>query len=722
MAHNPGSFHSALWRQVAATSSRLRTGTSKRTTTQNAIMLASFCATLLPLLAEGLLHTVSKKSAEVEMEAPTSMFRKETMPAVPTTVIVIINLTVQYFLVYAMLAFSRTFNAMYPGNPSLLGFQKLMESCTFVCNYCPMLCVLYLGARMRAEQIAQGKTEELNLPSPLTRFGMQLGANCVLGQLLCVLVLPLLTGSCSVPVDGEGNLDLQRCVLAPDILRDYVRQASLTYAATWDSLFCFAGFDYDTEHEFSKYFCRLGVSKAVLALLTTLRYFLLAGVYGGAIVVVYGIHTMDIADEAIKNQMWPDDTFPKVSPPVQATIFLSSLFFVLYSALALLRTYMDFFGANNVAEKLGGCLSLATFTVNMAPMLCILFIGARMRALQMDPVTGKLPEYAQYACYGCSGAILLQAALIILLPYTAPQVQCVRGDFEGDVKFVGLRGLLATVFQTLRYFALFAVYGGFSAVCYAIFTMKPAGADDSFAPPPLSPAMLCVMNLVAQYFFIYLSLFVTQTIRMYKPDIRLLNVFAQAVENARMTVMYAPMLAVLFVVCRMRALQLARTTSNTIPANAGPPTYAQECMYLATWSVLAQILLVLVMSFSYPIELDEDGNVKVPKTSNLTVAYLISALRYGSLIAMHGGSCGIVYALIYMTPETIQPYAHNPILPPSVGVEVPAPVSPESTAAVADILANSVSNFFGRSIRQGQAVTHELKRCNCWQRSLACIE
>ena len=45
------------------------------------------------------------------------------------------------------------------------------------------------------------------------------------------------------------------------------------------------------------------------------------------------------------------------------------------------------------------------FTVNMAPMLCILFIGARMRALQIDPQSGHPPAYAQNAFYWCAYSV-----------------------------------------------------------------------------------------------------------------------------------------------------------------------------------------------------------------------------------------------------------------------------------------------------------------------------
>ena len=51
----------------------------------------------------------------------------------------------------------------------------------------------------------------------------------------------------------------------------------------------------------------------------------------------------------------------------------------------------------------------ATCNPHTAPMLCILFLGARMRALQMDPAHGDPQRFAQDCFYMISYATLLQA-------------------------------------------------------------------------------------------------------------------------------------------------------------------------------------------------------------------------------------------------------------------------------------------------------------------------
>merc|ERR1719305_1850685 len=85
-------------------------------------------------------------------------------------------------------------------------------------------------------------------------------------------------------------------------------------------------------------------------------------------------------------------------------------------------------------KKLLGLLTMAKYTVNFAPMLCVLFIGARMRALQIDPKHGNPQPWAQNCFYMCTFSVLIQALLVILVPFVA-KGDCRRGEVEGDLSF-----------------------------------------------------------------------------------------------------------------------------------------------------------------------------------------------------------------------------------------------------------------------------------------------
>merc|ERR1719265_376054 len=104
------------------------------------------------------------KEAKETKEVPEALFTAQTMPKVSPTVQCVINLSIQYFVIYTLLAFMRTFN-QFTGN-SLLGMQKILETSATTVTYAPMLAVLFLGIRMRAIQLTQGETEKYKLPQP----------------------------------------------------------------------------------------------------------------------------------------------------------------------------------------------------------------------------------------------------------------------------------------------------------------------------------------------------------------------------------------------------------------------------------------------------------------------------------------------------------------------------------------------------------------------------
>merc|ERR1719160_1720815 len=76
----------------------------------------------------------------------------------------------------------------------------------------------------------------------------------------------------------------------------------------------------------------------------------------------------------------------------------------------------------------------ATNAMNFAPMLSILFIGARMRALQMDPVNGNPQKWAQNCFYMCTYAVAAQVLMSIVIPLVL-QGEAKVGKTEGDMEY-----------------------------------------------------------------------------------------------------------------------------------------------------------------------------------------------------------------------------------------------------------------------------------------------
>jgi len=591
------------------------------------LALASRQAPQAPLQQYAKHSLLSVRHGEARSEAPhrkepVAEFTAETMPKVSPAVQCVINLSIQYFVLYTLLAFMRTFN-QFTGN-SMIGMSKILETgCTTV-TYAPMLAVLFLGIRMRAIQLTQGQTEKYGLPQWWVQHAMYVCSYAVLAQVILVLLMPMFTGEWEVKCDEEGNLD----------------QSALHSAGV----------------------CGMIVS--------AFRYLIMLALYGGMITVVVGAFMMEGPKE-----IWGEDGAPPVSPAVQCTMNLASQFFIIYLAVAIIKTTIEFVGATDFLIKLQGLLTLAKYTVNFAPMLSILFIGARMRALQMDPKNGNPQWWAQWCFYLCTYSVMVQAIMVVLVPLCV-SCECKQGASEGDVMFVMENSCCMALMTTVRYIALLALYGGFTAVIVSVFIIEHP--TDVSLTPPISPAMSCVMNLTVQYFFIYLMLFICITVKQFTHgNVPCLNVAIGVFEAGQKTVMFAPMLSILFIATRMRALQLAKATDGTIPPEAGPPGYAQDAMFLCTWSVLIQVcmaLLVCLLTCGGQPQMDEDGNVKKPEGGNFIVGIILDIIKYLSMVAMYGGVVTIIVAIFLMTPETIPPYGPRGSLIP--GAPIASPPTP----------------------------------------------
>merc|ERR1719181_679224 len=111
-----------------------------------------------------------------------------------------------------------------------------------------------------------------------------------------------------------------------------------------------------------------------------------------------------------------DGPIPPLSPAVQCTMVLSVTFFLIYFLHAVSRTYSQYMGGHLFTSTFETVMIRAADTLGMAPMLCVLFLAARMRALQMDPVGGNPQKWAQNCFFTCTYALICQTALAIIVP------------------------------------------------------------------------------------------------------------------------------------------------------------------------------------------------------------------------------------------------------------------------------------------------------------------
>merc|ERR1719359_415265 len=341
-------------------------------------------------------------------------------------------------------------------------------------------------------------------------------------------------------------------------------------------------------------------NKMAATCFTVLKYLIMIGLYVGAICIIYGIYTYEPPKGA-----WPGNKIPPVSPAVECTCILTSMYFIVYAGIQFGKTFQSFSGVDST--KLTGALQGAICAMFFAPMAAVLFIGARMRALQMDPINGAPQRWAQNCFYACTYAIMIQCILAITVPLILGG-SIKKGDKgEGDVEYAVENKMLGTCLMAVRWFVMLSVYLGIAAVIWSVFDIQhPKGPQYT---PPISVTMQCVVNLTTQFFICYILIWVAVTVKELTGWEW--HFISNTMENAKGTIAFCPMLAILFVGTRMRALQI---TNN----KGAPQGWAQDGMYMATWSLLIQFLMVLLIPLCTLVmegkatqpELDTDGNVK----------------------------------------------------------------------------------------------------------------
>merc|ERR1719197_640419 len=295
-----------------------------------------------------------------------------------------------------------------------------------------------------------------------------------------------------------------------------------------------------------------------------------------------------------------------MAPAVGATVTMTIMFFVVYCGVAVLRSFAQLTGAKN--PKIEGVLLASSSTMNFAPMLSILFLAARMRALQMDPVNGAPQSWAQSCFYMCAYTLMFQCLFAIAVPLVlggkVKEGELGGQKCEGDMEYEVENKFLGYGFCVARYLMMLSVYLGFTAVIVSIFTLAhPKGEQFT---PPISPTLQSCLG----------------------------------------TIMFCPILAILFVGTRMRALQM---TNN----RGAPQGWAQDGMYLATWSLFLQFWMVVLASActGEKAKTDEDGNVTW-KPNNIYAFYFVQVIRWFSVLALWGGVIAVIISVFTITPQT----------------------------------------------------------------------
>ena len=158
----------------------------------------------------------------------------------------VINLTIQYMIIYSALAVSRTCADAFGWEFKTVPVANILNQCTNTINYCPMCACMFLAIRMRVIWLSRGAEWD---PQDWVCVCMQYVTWSILATTLVVALIPLFTGELVAIKNDTGDLD-------PDATPG-------VFKGNW-----------------------------ALALgFTVFRYILLASLYGGMIGVIYGAFT-----------------------------------------------------------------------------------------------------------------------------------------------------------------------------------------------------------------------------------------------------------------------------------------------------------------------------------------------------------------------------------------------------------------------------------------------
>lgn len=299
-------------------------------------------------------------------------------------------------------------------------------------------------------------------------------------------------------------------------------------------------------------------------------------------------------------------------------------FFGFHVTLALVRLY------NQVSSLYPGTLEkvleASMMSVQMAPMLCVVFIVVLHCAVTMQGETAGMfllrknlegeqeatrgsgcvtqpivPDHLRIAVAVCAVTFCLQAVLRLNLEWVVVTEPInTRMIMSNQVRFVRLSENVFNVTWMLMFLALAAVLI-LVVVQQPMSTPKFLGGKTNFGL-----ATCCTVFLAVVYFVVYVGLFALKIGAYRLQPARYISFGIATMKLGTIAVNFAPMLGILFL-----GIQFAldwRTVSDHDALPESPPDYVIAWMLVCTGSILSQVLLVIFVPMIFGAKLQRDGH------------------------------------------------------------------------------------------------------------------
>eukprot|EP00931_Biecheleriopsis_adriatica_P058853 TRINITY_DN35117_c0_g1_i1.p1 TRINITY_DN35117_c0_g1~~TRINITY_DN35117_c0_g1_i1.p1 ORF type:complete len:889 (-),score=194.68 TRINITY_DN35117_c0_g1_i1:91-2757(-) len=511
---------------------------------------------------------------------------------VSTTLYCVMFLTIQSLLIYTALAVSRNKDEL-SGELKTSKLTDILSTASRSSVFSSMMSMLFVSCRM----YVLATTEGLGEPPPWVKASMTAATVGMTLQLVLVLVMPLL-----IKEDTTGS------------------------AKAFSEL---SGGEWDAHPKIEPHDFHDSITRRVV---WSLQFAAMAILYGGTLGVFVGVAT------------FPAQT-TELSAAVKCTCWLSLLYFAVYFMLWCTRVNRDRIEEEMqesgtsvqegddlfVAQRSEAALLAASGAVRKAPMLAVLFLAARMRALQLDPPQGMPPPWAQSCFYGMTLALLLETLC----------AACVGATGKEQTGYYGCHVFTAKpAVHAAQHACAACVYVALVPIVAAVYLMP--GKSGELAP--LSATMNCVLLLGLLYFGVCIGQWITFFAQdvLIKPS----KVAQDTFLAAGVSTTCLPLLAILFVATRMRALQITQQLG-------APQGWAEDGMRLCVFAAYVQVLTCILLPIftNAATEVDGDGNASYDLRP-MVGAYAVTAVKYVALFCLHGGVLVICVAVFTMTPET----------------------------------------------------------------------
>jgi len=256
-----------------------------------------------------------------------------------------------------------------------------------------------------------------------------------------------------------------------------------------------------------------------------------------------------------------------VSTAISCVLILVAAFFGVYFLHAVTAVYNHWLKETVSGMKLEWVLTRVQDSVNLAPMLSVLFIALRMRALQINPRTGSAQTWAMNCMVASTVFLLLKVFSMVVIPMCDVQSSKINGTGIGEVMFPYTKKYFEVSEAVVKHTCTCCIYGLALAIMAALFLLR--SPDGPSMTPHVSPAMMCVTILCNLYFLAHISVYVAHTVTNIYPKMKMPHILMGVFDTGRKGVMYAPMLAILFLAARM--------------LREPPSSLADGCVTMVAW-------------------------------------------------------------------------------------------------------------------------------------------